>query len=474
MTDNIQQLDSDDGLNVVQIDGTVIEPMLPAFDKINTNFETVLTDTTADATTKADAAEAAAKAYADGIVATEASARESADLTLQSNIDAEQTRAEGVESVLRTDVDSLQAQVTANDSDILSLQSLVGSDVSDLQSQLDAEVARATTAEGDNANAIIAEVNRATDAETVLQSNIDAEAVRAIGIEQGLRTDVDSVQAQVTANDSDIAALQTLQSGDVSGLQSQLDAEVTRATGIESGLRVDVDTVTGRVDTLIGSSPETLDTIQEIVAAFEDADSDLQQVIDNNSSRLTSAESDIDAVEVRATDLESRATTTESDVSTAQGEISTLQSEMNTVEGRATSLESRMTSAETDVSSIEVRTTDLETIVTQTQSKVGTGSFDTTAQDNVGAINEVHTELDATVSRVDGQDTTVADLQTQITAEVNRATAQESTILSELAASSGVLDNQNSSGNPIKLWTGTQSQYSALTPDPDTLYFITG
>lgn len=381
MTDNIQQLDSDDGLNVVQIDGTVIEPMLPAFDKINTNFETVLSDTTADATTKADAAEAAAKAYADGILATETSARDAADTTLQNNIDA--------------------------------------------------EIARATS------------------------------------IESGLRTDVDSVQAQITANDSDITALQTLQSGDVSGLQSQLDAEVTRATSVESGLRTDVDTVTGRVDTLIGTSPETLDTIQEIVIAFEDADSDLQQVIVNNSSRLTTTETDIDAVEVRATDLESRATTTEGNVTSVQGEINTLQSEMNAVESRATSLE-------TDVTSLEVRTTDLETTVTQNQSKVGTGTFNTTAQNNVDAVNEVHGELDAVVARVDGHDTVVADLQTQITSEVTRATAQESTILSELAASSGVLDNQNSSGNPIKLWTGTQSQYSALTPDPDTLYFITG
>jgi len=449
MTDNIQQLDSDDGLNVVQIDGTVIEPMIPAFDKINTNFETVLTDTTADATTKADAAEAAAKAYADGILTTETTNRESADLTLQSNIDAEVVRATSIESGLRTDVDSLQSQVADNDSDILSLQGLVGGDVSDLQSQIDSEVARATAAEGVNANAIA------------------TEKTRAEGIEAGLRTDVDSIQAQITANDSDITALQTLQSGDVSGLQSQLDAEVTRATGVESGLRTDVDTVTGRVDTLIGTSPETLDTIQEIVIAFEDADSDLQQVIVNNSSRLTTTETDIDAVEVRATDLESRATTTEGNVTSVQGEINTLQSEMNAVESRATSLE-------TDVTSLEVRTTDLETTVTQTQSKVGTGSFDTTAQDNVGAINEVHTELDSTVSRVDGHDTVVADLQTQITSEVTRATAQESTILSELAASSGVLDNQNSSGNPIKLWTGTQSQYSALTPDPDTLYFITG
>ena len=449
MTDNIQQLDSDDGLNVVQIDGTVIEPMIPAFDKINTNFETVLTDTTADATTKADAAEAAAKVYADGILATETTNRESADLTLQSNIDAEVARATSIESGLRTDVDSLQSQVADNDSDILSLQGLVGSDVGDLQSQLDSEVTRATAAEGVNANAIA------------------TEKTRAEGIEAGLRTDVDSIQAQITANDSDITALQTLQSGDVSGLQSQLDAEVTRATGVESGLRTDVDTVTGRVDTLIGTSPETLDTIQEIVTAFEDADSDLQQVITNNSSRLTTIETDIDAVEVRATDLESRATTTEGNVTSVQGEVNTLQSEMNAVESRATSLE-------TDVTSLEVRTTDLETTVTQNQSKVGTGTFNTTAQNNVDAVNEVHGELDASVTRIDGHDTVVADLQTQITSEVTRATAQESTILSELAASSGVLDNQNSSGNPIKLWTGTQSQYSALTPDPDTLYFITG
>jgi archaellum component FlaC len=294
----------------------------------------------------------------------------------------------------------------------------VGTDVSDLQSQLDAEIFRATTNEGINADAIVAENTRAT------------------AIEAGLRTDIDQNAFDIFDADSDILALQNLVNNDVSDLQSQLSAEISRATaaegvnaaavvteknraeGIEAGLRTDVDVVTGRVDTIIGSSPETLDTIQEIVSAFENADSDLQQVITNNSGRLTTAETDIVAV--------------------------------------------------------EVRTTDLETAVTQNQSKVGTGSFNTTAQNNVDAVNELHGELDASVSRIDGHDTVVSDLQTQITSEVNRATTQESTILSELAASSGVLDNQNSSGNPVKLWTGTQSQYSALTPDPDTLYFITG
>ena len=415
MTDNIQQLDSDDGLNVVQIDGTVIEPMLPAFDKINSNFEivdtairnefstaddAVLADASADATTKADAAELAAKTYADGIVATETSDRDAADTVLQSNIDAEIARATAIESGLRTDVDSVQSQVTANDSDILSLQNSVGTDVSDLQSQLDAEIFRATTNEDINADAIVAENTRAT------------------AIESSLRTDVDQNAFDIFDADSDILALQTLQASDHADNQTQIADEVARAVGIEASLRTDVDAVTGRVDTIIGTSPETLDTIQEIVTAFEDADDDLQQVITNNSGRLTTAE--------------------------------------------------------TDIGAIEVRTTDLETTVTQNQSKVGTGSFNTTAQNNVDAVNELHGELDASVSRIDGHDTIVGDLQTQITSEVNRATSQETTILSELAASSGVLDNQNSSANPIKMWTGTQIQYSALTPDPDTLYFITG
>ena len=36
------------------------------------------------------------------------------------------------------------------------------------------------------------------------------------------------------------------------------------------------------------------------------------------------------------------------------------------------------------------------------------------------------------------------------------------------------LMNQNGSGQPVKIWTGSRTEYDALTPDSDTLYFITG
>ena len=155
-------------------------------------------------------------------------------------------------------------------------------------------------------------------------------------------------------------------------LTQDLASEVTRATGIESGLRTDVDAVTTRVDNIVGTSPETLDTLQEIVAAFEDADSDLQAVISANSGRLTVNEGDIDALEIRATDLESRATL---------------------VEGRATALETEQSVQAGRLNTNEQDIDDLE-------GKVGTATLATIAITTTEAINELHGEVDVNTGKV--------------------------------------------------------------------------
>lgn len=461
------------------------------------------------------------------------------DSDLQSQIFSEVARASGAEAVLTATATDLQGQITDNDSDIAALQGLVGSDVQDLQDQIDAEVSRATTAEGVNAAAIAAEktraegveaglrtdvdsnqsqitandsdilalqilqasdhndnqaqitaeVNRATAAEGFLQNNIDAEQARAEGIESGLRTDVDSVQAQVTANDSDILALQSLQAGDVTDLQNQLNSEITRATSIEGGLRTDVDTVTGRVDAIIGTSPETLDTLQEIVQAFEDADSDLQGVISSNGGRLTTLESEMDAVEVRATDLEalttvhgtrlngidsdqvvqnSRLNTAESDIDALEAKqgssllhttatnvsdaINELHAEIDGEAADLTALENRVTTEEAnvdalqgDMSAVEARATALEGRATvnegdidDLEAKVGTASLATVATDLSAAINELHAELDVEVgdlTSLEGRVTTaegeIDTLQSEMDAVEGRATSLESRMTTE-------------------------------------------
>jgi predicted nucleic acid-binding Zn-ribbon protein len=463
-----------------------------------------------------------------------------ADSDLNAAILAEVVRASGVEAGLRTDVDSNQAQITANDSDIAALQNLVGNDVDDLQAQLDAEVIRATAAEVVNADAIAAEttratgveaglrtdidanqsqitandsdilalqilqasdhndnqaqitaeVNRATAAEGVLQSNIDAEKTRAEGIESGLRTDVDSVQAQVTANDSDILALQSLQAGDVTDLQNQLDAEVLRATGVETGIRTDLTTLEGRVDFIVSNEDgAALDSLTEIVTAFQDADSDLQGVIDANGGRLTTLESEMDAVEVRATDLEAkdvahtnrlngldsdqlvqngrlsgvegRATaletkqgsallhTTATNVSDAINELhaeldgeaadlTALENRVTTEEGHVDELQADMDAVEARATALEGRATVNEGDIDDLETKVGTATLATVATDLSAAVNELHAELDIEVgdlTALEGRVTTaegeIDTLQSEMDAVEGRATSLEGRMTTE-------------------------------------------
>ena len=382
-----------------------------------------------------------------------------ADSDLQASILAEVVRASGVEAGLRTDVDSVQAQVTANDSDILALQNRADNEVGDLQSQIDAEVSRATTAEG------------------VLQSNIDAEVTRATGIEAGLRTDVDANQAQITANDSDILALQNLQSSDHNDLQSQITAEVNRATGIETGIRTDLTTLEGRVDFIVSNEDgAALDSLTEIVSAFQDADSDLQGVIDANGGRLTTLESEMDAVELRATDLEAkdvahtnrlngldsdqivqngRLATNESHISALQtkqgsatlatvatnvsdainelhaeidvevGELTNLENRVTTAEGEIDTLQSEMDAVEGRATSLEGRMTTEEGHVDTLQSQMGTSTLATVATDVTTAVNELHTQADSNTSRVGALETSMGTAQGDIDALEVRATDLE-------------------------------------------------
>tara|TARA_R110002167_G_scaffold8541_1_gene39127 strand:- start:688 stop:6591 length:5904 start_codon:yes stop_codon:yes gene_type:complete len=384
---------------------------------------------------------------------------------------AETTRASAIEAGLRTDVDSNQTQITANDADILALETLQSSDHDDNQAQITAEVARATAAEVVNAAATA------------------AEKTRAEGIEAGLRTDVDSNQTQITANDADILALTNLQAADHADNQTQLTAEVNRATGIEAGLRTDVDLVESRVDAIIGTSSATLDTLQEIVTAFETADTSLDGVITANSGRLTVNESDIDAVEVRATDLETRATAVEgratsletgqgtqngrltvnesdidaleakqgsatlatvaTDVSAAineihaeldteAGHVDTLQTELDAVEVRASSLETEQGLQGGRLTSVEGRATAVESRATALETKQGSATLTTTATDVSAAINELVSSLGSSgttaaglAARVTTEEGNVDTLQAEMTAVEGRATSLETRVTTE-------------------------------------------
>ena len=531
-----------------------------------------------DATSKADAAEAAAIVHADAqdtaligdasvdgtvgntLTARIATAKSQASTYTDTKVSAEAATRSAADnalslraSALEGDVSTLQGEMDTVEADILAETALRVSGDASVQAGLAAEITRATAAEGVNASAILAETTRATAAEVANATAISNEVTRASGVESGLRVDVDantvtgaanaaaiSVEttralaaeavnasglaaeiARATAaegvNATSIATEAGLRAaGDValrtdvdanalsiSGVDSDLSveiarataaegvnasglaAEIVRATGIESGLRTDVNTVTGRVDAIIGTSPETLDTLQEIVAAFEGADSDIQNIINNNSGRLTAAESDIDAVEVRATDLESRSTALEGRATTLEsvqlaqggrltvnegdidgleskvgvatlgttatnlsaaineihseldveaGKVSTLQGEMTAVEGQVTVLEGEMNAVEAEQALQAGRLTVNEGDIDSLESKMGSGVFATTSQTAVGSSNELHGEINAIEARVDSAEADILSNAAAISAESSRALGQETAIRSEFAA----------------------------------------
>ena len=406
----------------------------------------------------------------------EESARIDADAGLQSQITAEVTRATGIEAGLRADVDSNTQGVAAN------------------AAAISIEITRASAAEAVNAQAIADEVTRATAAESVNAQAIADEVTRATGVEAGLRTDVDANESAISDLDSDLSAEVARATAAELTLTQDLAAEVTRATGVELGLRTDVDAVTTRVDNIVGTSPETLDTLQEIVAAFEDADEDLQTVISENSGRLTVNEGDISALKTRAGDIEtsagilkarvdghdsdlsslqSRMTTEEGHVDTLQAKVGTggldtvavtlvgainelhtqaddntsrvgtLETEMDAAEAAADVLKGRVDGIDSDQVVQNMRLTVNESDIDALESKVGDASIvlDTAAQTLVGGINEVHGELDVAVARVDGHDSDISANAAAIAAETTRAIDEEALIRAEFAAADVVVTN---------------------------------
>ena len=194
----------------------------------------------AEATARASAIQAEQTARQNAITA-ETNARILADNGLQAQIDALDTSTGG-------DVAGLQAQIDANDVDIAALQSRAGTIEADYatQASLNTEIARATAAEGANATAISNEETRATQAETQIASDLAQEVVN--------RQNADAV------------------------LQSQIDF-------IEQN-----------------TDPVALDSLTEIVAAFQGADSSILGVVTSNTGRITDLENNVGIIQAWNTD----------------------------------------------------------------------------------------------------------------------------------------------------------------------------
>ncbi len=347
-----------------------------------------------------------------GQIDSEESRAMSAENVLQGNLDSEVSRAQAAEGVLTSD---LSSEVSTRQSEISRVEGLVSSEASsrqsadaDLDSRLDiiegvgtgsiakalqdakdysdVEKSRAMAAEAGLSSSVSSEQSRAMAAEGILSSDLSSEVSRAQGAEQDLQSNIDSEESRAM--------------GIESGLRSDLTSEVSRAQGAESALsgRLDVleaDPVTktyvdgevsglqGQINNIVSNvDPAALDSLTEIVAAFQAADSSLNGAVSALGSASTSALGQ--------------------EITRAQNAEQTLQDNIDAEES------SRISGDQT-----------LQSNINAEQSRA------------MAAEGVLQANIDSEETRAMGVE---ADLQSQITSEVSRAQGVESSLSSSISA----------------------------------------
>ena len=186
---------------------------------------------------------------------------------------------------------------------------------------------------------------------------------------------VSALESRATAIESDITAIEsaaTTLSGRVTTAEGGLSSEITRATAAESALGTRIDNVLSNV------TPGSLDSLSEVVSAFQSADSSLNGAI---TSLATSASSGLaaetSAREAADSALDSRLDTAESDI--------------NAIESAATTLAGRVTTAEGSLSSHTSATNNPHSV---TKAQVGLGNADNTSDANKPVSSATQTALD--------------------------------------------------------------------------------
>lgn len=188
---------------------------------------------------------------------------------------------------------------------------------------------------------------------------------------------VSALESRASAIESDITAIESAAStlaGRVTTAESGLSSEISRATAAEAALGTRIDNVLSNVD---GAA---LDSLTEIVSAFQAADSNLNGAI---TSLASSASSDLaaetSAREAADSALDSRLTTAEGDITAIESAASTLAGRVTTAESDIDTLQSDLDTAEASLSGHIAATNNPHSV---TAAQVGLGNVDNTSDAN--------------------------------------------------------------------------------------------
>ena len=331
---------------------TIVE-VVAAFENADSDIQSLITSNSSSVTANTNAINAEVTARQQAIT-DEATARRNADSDLSAGLSTELSRALSAEGVLTSDLAAEVARATSAETG--------------LAADIAAETSRATAAEGVNAQAIADETTRATTVEASLAQDIADEALRAQGAEAVLTSDVSANATAISGLQSQVAGVSTSSGSsniemsaevDMSGnkitdmadptaaqdaaTKSYVDAtvatEATSRTTEDTSLQSNIDAANARIDAILNGSVESLDTVVEVVSAFEGADSNIQNLITANASTISQ---NATAIATEATD---RANADSDETALRVAGDAVLTADLATEVARATAAESAETSA---------------------------------------------------------------------------------------------------------------------------------
>lgn len=385
------------------------------------------------ASTSAIGAERTRAEAAEGELASDISDEESARIaadniltgdvsTLVSRANTNDTRSTSIEAAAGI----VEGRVSEAETDIIAIENaattLTGR-VSELESDLASEVSRAEDAEEALASDLADEVSRAqaaeadlasdlADAVSSLESDISSEQSRAESAESALADDIASetsareaaVSAEVTARQAAISAEQTARAAAIS-------AETTARESAISAVNSRVDSVLSNID------PAALDSLTEVVNAFQSADGSLTDTITNltassaaavlaeetralaaEAGLQTAIDNEVSARQTAISDLASEiASDIADEVSSREAAISALQTALDNEVDRAEAAEAQLASDLAD--EVSNRTSDVQSVRDVTDNHEGRLS---SAEGTIAGLGTMSTQNSSNVSITGG------------------------------------------------------------------------
>ena len=265
------------------------------------------------------------------------------------------------------------------------------SEISDLRSFLDEGVSLSTIAQvlADAVNELVLADSAADVRSTVIEGNISTLQTDAGDVSTLETEDISSLVAAINELHSQIDALDSSTNQGATDLDNFGTENVNAETSISSNSLA-----------ILGLKYRQ-DDIESDLSVFNTTFDDLQIQINNNDNDIIN--------------LQSQITSNDGDISLLQTEMDSAESRLTLVEGRVTALETEMDSAEIRLTNIEGRLTENEGQINTLELAVGSiTSLNTADSDLVGAINEVHEELDLIAGRMTQGETDIDNLQSAV------------------------------------------------------------